>query len=108
MGRKKSKGSSNRMSEFLIQLNGTHKEKSRDEILKDITMDGWTLIPKLKNQKELEKFIKIEDRYGKLYVKFDAYFAWKSDAEKKTIKGLKRLIEQIENTEELINSELKK
>ena len=36
MGRKESKSSFNRMNEFLIQLSGTHKEKSRDEILKDM------------------------------------------------------------------------
>ena len=82
--------------------------KKTDEILRDYSMDGGALIPKLKNQKELAKFIKMEQRYDKLYIKLDAYFAWKSDAEKKTIKGLKELIEQIENTEELIISELKK
>ena len=82
--------------------------KKANEILRDISMDGGSLISKLKNQKELAKFIRMEERYDKLYIKFDAYFAWKSDAEIKTINNLKALIEQIEITEELIISELKK
>jgi len=95
----------NREKEGLLLIYSEITKKS-DDILKDITMDGGSLIPKLKNQEELAKFIKMEQRYDKIYVKFDAYFAWKSDAEKKTLKGLNELIEQIENIEELINSEL--
>jgi len=43
-----------------------------------------------------------------LLIKLDAYFAWRSDAERKTIKSLKKLLERIKNIEQLIISELEK
>ena len=39
-------------------------------ILRDISMDGGSLISKLKNQKELAKFIRMEERYDKLVFQF--------------------------------------
>lgn len=72
--------------------------KATNDILKDICMDGATLISRLENQKEIAKFIKMEQRYDDLYIKFDAYYVWKFDADKKTLEGLNELIKQIIST----------
>ena len=80
------------------------------DILKNVMMDGgnFNLNSKLQNQSELAKVINIENRYPELFIKIEAYLGWKEYAEKKTIDGLKQLIEEINITTELVSSELEK
>jgi hypothetical protein len=81
----------------------------KHDILKEaiILIGSTSLSERLKNQEKLSKFLEPEFNNPKFFLTMEAMHAWKSASEELTLMGLKDLLKDIIELQELITKELK-
>ncbi len=79
------------------------------DLLKDSALKGMVFLTsnRLKNQSELKKIIKFENRFPDIFLALDAFFAYKEEIDKVAIWILNRDIDQANAIIEIIETELK-
>jgi hypothetical protein len=96
----------NANKEYLRTIYETSKNLYID-IFKEVYSDGFRLGARLVNQKELARVVFNEQRNLEMYIKLDAYHAFKNDTEKWCINSLRDLLRQIDDAARLIKSKIK-
>lgn len=86
--------------------NDGHKSNLLEKVAEMV--GGPTLMDRLKNQKELSEFLKIEENYHNLFLLYEAAQALRNISELTTLKALKTIQDKNDAVIELIEGEIKK